>query len=70
MQTKHLTKKDLIKRWKTSERTIDRLRKTGKLPWLDLSGGQGMKPIVRFRIEDIKEYENLCLQASFVKKAA
>ena len=52
-----LTKTDLSNRWGTSQRTIDRMRSTGLLPWVDLSGGLGKKPIVRFKLEDIAAYE-------------
>jgi hypothetical protein len=53
-----LTKKDLAKRWQQTTVTIDRYRKLGSLPWLDLTGGKGIKPIVRFRLSDIEEYED------------
>ena len=52
-----LTKSDLSKRWGTSPRTIDRMRTNGLLPWVDLSGGVGKKPIVRFKLEDIAAHE-------------
>jgi len=59
---KLLTRPELANRWDTSERTIDRRRKLGLLPWVDVAGGHGKRPIVRFRVEDIEMYENQMLQ--------
>lgn len=59
---KLITRPELAKRWGTSERTVDRRRKQGTLTWLDLAGGHGKRPIVRFRLEDIEMYENKMLQ--------
>jgi len=52
-----LTRTTLAKRWDTSERTIDRRRKLGLIPWIDIAGGHGKRPLVRFRLQDIEEYE-------------
>jgi hypothetical protein len=52
-----ITRLDLAKRWQTSTRTIDRKRRLGLLPWVDLAGGAGGRPIVRFRLSDIEDYE-------------
>jgi hypothetical protein len=52
-----LTRKKLAKRWETTPRTIDRRRALGLLPWMDLARGTGKRPQVRFRLEDIEEYE-------------
>jgi hypothetical protein len=52
-----LTRSDLAERWKTSARTIDRKRKDGLLPWVDIAGGSGSRPLVRFRLPEIEEYE-------------
>lgn len=52
-----LSKKELAKKWGTSERTIDRLREDGVLPWIDLGGNRTTRPIVKFRLADILEYE-------------
>jgi hypothetical protein len=57
MTEPHLSRKDLASRWTVSVRTIDRLRKDGRLPWVDLSGGAGARPIVRFRLRDVEDYE-------------
>jgi len=57
MKTELFTRKMLEERWQVSGRTIDRLRASGALAWFDLSGGKGLKPIVRFRLEDIEAYE-------------
>lgn len=59
-----LTRRDLAKRWNTTQRTIDRRRALGLLPWMDLARGAGKRPQIRFRLEDIEEYERqalLCL---------
>jgi hypothetical protein len=61
-----LTRKKLATRWDTTERTIDRRRALGLLAWVDLARGTGKRPQVRFRLEDIIEYENrarLCPEA-------
>jgi hypothetical protein len=52
-----LIREELAARWGTSKRTIDRKRQDGLLPWVDVSGGQGSRPIVRFRDDDVEEYE-------------
>jgi hypothetical protein len=52
-----LTRNELANRWKVTPRTIDRLRRLGLLPWQDLRKGTAARPIVRFQIEDIQEYE-------------
>jgi hypothetical protein len=59
---KLITRLELAMRWGTSQRTIDRRRRQGTLTWLDLAGGHGKRPIVRFRLEDIEMYENQMLQ--------
>jgi hypothetical protein len=59
---KLLTRVELAKRWATSERTVDRKRMLGLLPWLDLSGGRGKRPLVRFRLADIEAYEERVFQ--------
>ena len=38
-------------------RTVDRKRLDGLLAWIDLSGGRGRRPQVRFRLADIEEFE-------------
>jgi hypothetical protein len=53
-----LTRRDLAKRWKTTPRTIDRRRALGLLPWVDLARGTGKRPQIRFRLEDVEEYEH------------
>jgi hypothetical protein len=53
----HLNRQALAAHWNTSTRTIDRLRQAGKLPWIDLSGGRGIRPLVRFKIEDVEKFE-------------
>jgi hypothetical protein len=53
----HLSRESLAIRWNTSTRTIDRLRKTGRLRWIDLAAGRGARPIVRFRLVDVEIFE-------------
>ena len=57
-----ITRMDLARRWQTSTRTIDRKRKDGLLPWVDIAGGSGRRPLVRFRLKDIEEYEERMIQ--------
>ncbi len=52
-----LTREAVAARWSVSVRTVDRLRQNGHLPWVDLRRGRGAKPIVRFCLEDIEDYE-------------
>jgi hypothetical protein len=61
----HITmfsRKELAKRWGASERTVDRRRKDGLIAWVDIAGGQGKRPLVRFRLQDIEEYEARMIQ--------
>ena len=57
----HFTRRKLAKRYDVSERTIDRLREKGLIAWLDLSGGRGRRPTVRFTLEAVLEFEKNCL---------
>ncbi len=52
-----LTREALASRWSVSVRTLDRLRQDGLIPWADLRRGRGAKPVVRFLLSDIEEYE-------------
>lgn len=52
-----ITRFDLAERWKCSTRKVDRVREQGLLAWVDLSQGRGGRPCVRFRLEDVEEYE-------------
>ena len=52
-----LNRYQLAERWNCSARKIDRLRKQGLLPWLDLTAGQGKRPLVRFRLGDVIQFE-------------
>ena len=60
----HLTRQQLARRWSVSVRTVDRLRQKGQLPWIDLSGGSGARPVVRFRVSEIEDYESLMSQGA------
>jgi hypothetical protein len=53
----YLTREAVAKRWCVSVRTIDRRRLDGILPWVDLNAGRSRKPIVRFLLKDIQDYE-------------
>jgi len=57
-----LTRSGLAKRWKSSIRTVDRRRQIGLIPWVDLSGGKGSRPVVRFRLIDVENFEIKVLQ--------
>ncbi len=50
-----LTKKELCKRWKVSERFVEKLSRE-KLPRLDISGG-ARRGTFRFRMSDVEAYE-------------
>jgi len=52
-----LTREAVATRWSVSTRTVDRRRQDGILPWVDLNRGRGRKPIVRFSLKDIEDYE-------------
>jgi hypothetical protein len=57
MEIQQLSRVALAQRWGVSPRTIDRMRADGRLPWIDLTGGRGARPIVRFKLDDILAYE-------------
>jgi hypothetical protein len=59
---RHFSRQALAQRWNTSTRTIDRLRQAGKLPWIDIAGGRGARPIVRFTLTDVEQYERAMRQ--------
>lgn len=51
-QVRHLTQRELAKRWNKSEATIERYRALGNSPRFLKIGGK-----VLFREEDVQEYE-------------
>lgn len=53
----YFTRAELAERWKMSVRSVDRLRLRGKLAWTDFSNGSGLKPTVRFRLDQVEAYE-------------
>jgi len=53
-----LTRNQLAGRWNCSVRKIDRLRTYGLIAWIDLSGGKGSRPTVRFHMDTILKFEN------------
>ena len=53
-----LTKNDVARRLCIGKQTVHRLRQSGRLPWIDVSGGRGKRPIVRFRAEDVIKFES------------
>ena len=59
-----LKRHDVATRWGVSPRTIDRLRQAGKLPWIDISGRRGERPIVRFALLDVEQYEQRMRQST------
>lgn len=59
----HFTRRKLAKRYDVSERTVDRWREQGLIAWLDLSGGKGKRPTVRFTLDAVLEFERNCLMA-------
>lgn len=52
-----LTRDQLATRWSCSVRKIDRMKKYGLIPWIDISGGIGTRPTVRFPVTLIEEFE-------------
>lgn len=52
-----ISRQQLAARWACSCRTVDRLRVHGLIPWVDLVAGRGNKPLVRFKLQDVLDYE-------------
>ncbi len=67
-----LNRQQLAERWNCSVRTIDNLRNGGGLPWLNLSGrfGTYSNSKVRFRYEDVIEYENINTVGSIIREVS
>ena len=59
-----LSRHQLAQRWSVSIRTIDKLRASGALPWLDMNLGGKRKPLVRFKLEDVEVCERMMKQAT------
>ncbi|MEW6352212.1 MAG: helix-turn-helix domain-containing protein [Thermodesulfobacteriota bacterium] len=58
MSNEYLTREELARRWRIGLKTVDRLRATGRLPWINLSPEKdGPRDLVRFRIEDVRAFE-------------
>lgn len=53
-----LTRGQLANRWNCSVRKIDRMRKYGLLPWIDINCGEGSRPTVRFQTSAIQDFES------------
>ncbi|MFH1113714.1 MAG: hypothetical protein V1792_07305 [Pseudomonadota bacterium] len=53
----YLSRVELAERWRMSIKTVDRLRSSGCLPWIDVSGGRGARPIVRIQLHDVIQFE-------------
>jgi hypothetical protein len=51
-----LSRTELANRWGISVKTVDRLRETGQLSWIDLSTG-AKKPLIRFPLAGIERFE-------------
>jgi hypothetical protein len=65
-----ISRSELAERWAVTSKTIDRLRKRGDLPWIDVTSGKGKKPLVRFMIIDVEAYETRNRKAPFEGKEA
>ena len=58
-EVRHLTQRELANRWNKSEATIERYRSDGVGPkYLKIGGA------VRYRLEDIEQFERACLHFS------
>lgn len=64
LNARHLTQRELAKRWNKAEATIERYRADGKGPRFLKIGGKCL-----YRLEDVLEYENNCLYDSPFAKA-
>jgi hypothetical protein len=49
-----VTRKQTARQLKITERTVDKLRRLGVLPWIDLTMGKTGRPIIRFQQTDIE----------------
>lgn len=65
-----ITRTELAKRWRVDAKTIDRMRQAGVLPWIDISGGRGARPIVRFAVADVTAFEGRGLHSGTADDAA
>ena len=65
-----LSRQQLAERWGLTTRTIDRRRTECLIPWVDLSGGRGDRPVVRFKLEDIEAFEAEGRKAPFESRPA
>ncbi len=54
-----LTRQQLGKRWGAGIRSIDRLRERNELPWIDISPHRRDRPMIRFRLSDIEQFERM-----------
>lgn len=55
-----LSREELAARWGCSLRKVDRLRKYGELQWIDLTAKKGKRPVVRFHLDQIIQFEARC----------
>jgi len=52
-----LKEKEVAELLKVSRRTLIRWRQLGQGPkWIDISGGRGKKPMIRYRMSDVLEF--------------
>ncbi len=52
-----LTEKEVAEWLQVSRRTLIRWRQLGQGPkWIDISGGRGRKPMIRYRMSDVLEF--------------
>ncbi|MEW6352238.1 MAG: helix-turn-helix domain-containing protein [Thermodesulfobacteriota bacterium] len=58
MPTEYLTREQLAQRWGIGLKTLDRLRASGRLAWINLSAEEdGQRDLVRFKPADIEAFE-------------
>ena len=59
-----MTRQELAARWGVNAKTIDRLRTSGRLPWLNLAARGKKRPTVRLALHDIRALETAVRQNS------
>ena len=51
------TRSELAERWACSTKTIDRLKRMGRLAWINISGRRGRRALIRFPLNGIEKFE-------------
>jgi hypothetical protein len=62
--SEYFSRVKLAARWGVSVKTLDRLRESGRLPWVDVSAGRGKRPLVRFMLADVERFEQTMRQSA------